>query len=131
MLNIHPSICEINIAIICSCMPAFAAPIKGITSRVLASWNTMKKRSETTLPAKESGGELHNLPELPRANISGLRTFISRFNRSESKKTTVMVDVSNFSRLESVEEDYHRQLRAVHGADTNVPSRPSATSSRG
>lgn len=91
----------------------------------------MKKRSETTLPPRESDVELHNLPEIPRANISGLRTFIRRLNRSESEKTTAMVDVSNFSRLESVEEDYHRQLRAVHGGDTNVSSRPSAYSTRG
>lgn len=131
MLSIYSSICEINIAIICSCMPAFTTPIKIITSRVLSSWSHIRKRSETTLPPKEGGDVIQSLPVIPGANISGLRTFIRRFNRSTSQQTTVMIDASNFSKLGSVDEDYHHQLRAIHGANTNASSGPSVPPSRG
>lgn len=134
MLNTRSSIIEINVSIICSCMPAFTTPIKVMTSRMMDSWSNIKKRSqrsETTLPPKENGDGLQSLPHIPPAKISGLRTFIRRFDRTASEKTTVVVDVSNFSKLGSVDEDYHHQLRALHGAETPyASSRPSNPSTR-
>lgn len=134
MLTIPSSIIEINVAIICSCMPAFTTPIKVMTSRMMSSWSNIKKRSqrsETTLPPMERRDGLQSLPQIPAAKISGLRTFIRRFDRSTSEKTTVVVDVSNFSKLGSVDEDYHYQLRALHGVDTPYASpRPSTPSTR-
>ncbi|KAH8787844.1 hypothetical protein F5883DRAFT_530985 [Diaporthe sp. PMI_573] len=126
------SICEVNIAIICSCMPAFTAPIKVVATRLLSSWNLLKKHKEDLMSraqGKDSGPP--GLPGVPGANISGLRTFIRRFHRSTSQQTTLMADVSNFSKIESVDAEYHRQLRELHGAETNASSRPSAPGSRG
>lgn len=131
LLKLPSSICEVNIAIICSCMPAFTAPLKIITTRMLSSWNLVRKQSASILSPKEGADGPQGLPGVPRANISGLRTFIRRFNRSSSQQTTLMVDESNFSKLESVDEEYHRQLRALHGAETNASPRPSAPASRG
>ena len=117
---------EVNIAIICSCMPIITAPLKVMVMRITSSWNYLKKETQTLLLPKESTEykRSNQLPNIPGAKISGLRTFIQRFQRSESKsgETTVAVDMSNFSKLGSINEDYHHQLRAIHENDSaNTP----------
>lgn len=121
---------EVNIAIICSCMPAFTAPLRTLTTRMTSSWRYLKRSTDNLLSRKDTSARepgQEGLPEVPRANISGLRTFIRRFNRSASEETAVAVDMSNFSKLGSVDEDYHQQLRALHVPDSRAPSRPNTS----
>lgn len=52
---------------------------------------------------------LNKLPEVPKGTLSGLKTFVRKFNRSERVDSTQM---ATFSELESRDESYHEVLKA-------------------
>ncbi|KAJ0116400.1 hypothetical protein J7T55_007380 [Diaporthe amygdali] len=126
------NIIEVIIAIICSCMPILAAPLRAMVTKMTSSWSYLKRTTKTLVAPKEATGEHSDkLPSIPDAKISGLRTFIRRFNRSTSQQSTVRMDISNFSKLGSVDDEYHRQLKAYHANEAAGISAPSTPGSRG
>jgi hypothetical protein len=49
------------------------------------------------------------LPEVPKGTLSGLKTFVRKFNRTQYDNSMPM---SNFSELASRDESYHEVLKA-------------------
>jgi hypothetical protein len=60
--------------------------------------------SDDIYQKKEQG-----LPEVPRGTLSGLKTFVRKFDRTQRVESTAM---SNFSELASRDESYHEVLKA-------------------
>lgn len=114
-------LCEASIGLICSCMPVITVALKTFVTGTASSWNYVKKYSQTLFSRTErfknpKAGE-DKLPEIPQGNISGLRTFIHRFQRSNTNSIPLR-ELSTFATLNSdVDRDYHGQLRDMHDVD--------------
>lgn len=113
---------ELNIGLICSCMPVVSVPLKVFVESVVHSWSSMRKYSRTMFSQSEDAGKAKEalgaeLPQVPSGTISGVRTFIRRLYRTDREDTVQLTNVSAFSKLGSVDEGYHEQLRAMHAID--------------
>jgi hypothetical protein len=127
-------LCEASIGLICSCMPVVTVALKSAVMRTVSSWNSAKKYSQTLLPKTErlqtprTGQD--QLPEIPQGNISGLRSFIYKFQRSNAD-ITPKDNLSTLGTLNSeVDSDYHGQLRNMQQAHTEVKRLGSGTSEK-
>lgn len=114
--SVFSRIIEVNIAIICSCMPIITAPLKVIVLKLASSWSYLKKQHQALHSHAESRRDQAKSlsADIPGAKISGLRTFVQKFQRSMSRNTSVVMDMSSSSTLGSLDGDYHRQLRDVY-----------------
>ncbi|CAH0033774.1 unnamed protein product [Clonostachys rhizophaga] len=112
------SVAEINIGIICSCMPVIIILFKGFNSwstqflsRIRSSISTSRKFSDRSKDSdiemlRYEGLEENGLPEVPRGTMTGMRTFMSNFNRTRpAKMQTEILTVA------SADLNYHAQLR--------------------
>ncbi|KAK2615796.1 hypothetical protein N8I77_002523 [Diaporthe amygdali] len=136
-------ILELNIGLICACMPVVALPFKAIASSLATSWNSIKEpltrifiRSSnkggdrfnmTNDPSSKEGG--HQLPQMVKGDgaITGLRSFIRRAYRSSTITTNTQkiapmigTDAATFVTFNSSDsmDEYHSQLRIIHSVDT-------------
>lgn len=131
---------ELGIAFICGCMPVITIFLRGLVERLMVSWASMKKHSVTMFSKAEkegrSGDSDRQLPDIPGGTLFGIRTFIRRLHRSNAEETALpMTEMSAFSKLGSIDEGYHEQLRAINsinvGHFTSHRDFSSAPSSRG
>lgn len=100
-------------------MPVITILVKGLVEKMIVSWVSIKEYSGTICRGSQKGESLdtHNkqLPEIPSGSLSGFRTFIRRLHRSNAEETaSPMTEMSAFSKLGSVDEGYHEQLRAIN-----------------
>lgn len=106
-LTVH-SILELNIGLICACMPVVALPFKTVGASIAASWNSFRDFSRTRLLNRSSNSKLaeideynmtdsptekskeHELPQVPDRDgaITGLRTFMRGAFRSTAAPET-------------------------------------------
>jgi hypothetical protein len=116
-------IVELNVAILCSCMPILFVVFKSaftgdsLFTRLLY-YTGRRSRSSTREEGKpsssQSKGQMndpsrHRLPGVPRPVMTGMRSFI--WKGSRSKRTQEDSEVSSYHELTSVNDEYHRQLR--------------------
>lgn len=114
---------ELNVGIICSCLPVTFVIFKGFNMRVpvisfVRYFRTRSrgKQSSPSNPAEARDSSSHlakevdtsSLPRIPRATLTGLRTFIGRANSHrtlarQSKKITVKTELSTFDELASTD----------------------------
>ncbi|KAK3374874.1 hypothetical protein B0H63DRAFT_512909 [Podospora didyma] len=123
------SLAELNFGLMCSCMPVITVSLKAWANKTVSSWHSVKKYyysntfgGQSRSEANNTGGGIRGdrylkeeLPRIPGGAMSGMRTFIRRFNRSTNAQS---VPMSNFVTLNSMsDKDYHGQLRDIYGAD--------------
>ncbi|KAI1826553.1 hypothetical protein F4861DRAFT_63956 [Xylaria intraflava] len=107
-------IIELTVGHICCSLPTLPPMIKRLNkttfiisiTRYVRSSKT--KRSESDLPVSESSNsERNQLPNVPRSGLRGLRSFMQKagFTNASVKPTR------NYSDLESIDLDYHAQLK--------------------
>ncbi|KAJ2996329.1 hypothetical protein NUW58_g1001 [Xylaria curta] len=118
--NSLQSVGEINVGIMSSCMPVIFVLFKGFTAWS-ASWVTriwsLNSRTRRQKHSTESGDvqmphynpiDENNLPVPPKGALTGLKSFMRNFNRTNLAKT----QTTNMSLTQvSVDYDYHAQLK--------------------
>lgn len=128
---------EMNVGIICSCLPVVFATVKGFTTGDI--WATIARYVKTRghrsgtwglngvgepkLPSTDISGDENDLPEIPRGTMTGVRTFIRKAHRSGSGDSiNVTTESHTFSELSSVDDCYHSQLQRGYfeGSRTNL-----------
>lgn len=136
--------CEMNVGIICSCLPVVFATVKGFTTGGL--WTTIVRYVKTggnrsgasgsdgvgepKVPSTGTSGDEHHLPKIPRGTMTGVRTFIRKAHRSKSGDTiNVTTELHTFSESGSIDDSYHSQLQRGYfeGSHTNL-TQPSQAS---
>ncbi|KAH8893929.1 hypothetical protein GQ53DRAFT_821803 [Thozetella sp. PMI_491] len=115
-------IAEINIGIICSCMPIIFGTLKGFATTT-GSWITKLRYSRTSKGTGDSepsqGSEANiskekvieddRLPPVPHGEIRGLKSFMRNFNRT--KPAITQTQMSEAPTLRSVDYSYHEHLK--------------------
>ncbi|CAG8952740.1 hypothetical protein HYFRA_00008984 [Hymenoscyphus fraxineus] len=84
---------ELNSGIICSCMPVFFVLFKGLSTKFripsLKYFRTKRRRSDNKeAPSAQHSDEIlfeNEMPQVPRAVITGLRSFIQKVDGEPSK----------------------------------------------
>ncbi|KAF2197035.1 hypothetical protein GQ43DRAFT_497190 [Delitschia confertaspora ATCC 74209] len=113
-------ILELNVGIICSCMPVVFILFKRVKLRssyiAFLSYFRTRNRSGRTAgsdndPRVVPVGE-DRLPAVPKPTLTGLRSFIKRVQRSQPGRTTRPTEMSTYSEINSMNDDYHAQLKA-------------------
>lgn len=129
MKSTSPSIAEINIGVLCSCIPVAFVLFKGMTERSITwanhFWNNLThgyrkapdSKDAKRFQAKDSfsnqAQDIENLPRVPNATMTGALSFFDRLGRSKAEKTQAAMYTHNLNlTLMSVDHDYHKQLRA-------------------
>ncbi|KAI2780489.1 hypothetical protein F4815DRAFT_470442 [Daldinia loculata] len=132
---------ELMAGIICSCLPVAFVTFKRVT---ITSWISLtryvktlrSRRGGVTTDSSEpklvndSVVSTNKLPKIPRATITGLRTFIWGSPRGQPRELS---ELSTYNEINSIDEEYHLQLRSVQHpvypllplAAGSAPSRPS------
>ncbi|KAL1845683.1 hypothetical protein Daus18300_014470 [Diaporthe australafricana] len=137
-------ILELNIGLICACMPVVALPFKAIGASLAASWNSIRNYSRARLLNRSSSkgideynmtdsipykGAGHQLPQMVKGDgaITGLRSFMRRAYRStaatNTQKTAPLTSTKEtitFATLNLVDDshEYHDQLKNIHCVET-------------
>ncbi|RYP83963.1 hypothetical protein DL769_001269 [Monosporascus sp. CRB-8-3] len=122
-LNMILGAAELNVGIICSCIPVSFILPKRITT---TSWTSIReyltqhlRRSGSATahgnepkPSRSPDAPRHGLPKIPSATIRGLRTFIWG---DSSRKPVELTEMSDYAELGSVDQEYHGHLKkALH-----------------
>lgn len=123
----RPNRCsEMNVGIICSCLPVVFATVKGFTTGDI--WATIARYVKTRgyrsgasgsddvgepkLPSLNTSCDENDLPQIPRGTMTGVRTFIRKAHCSKSEDSiNVTTELHTFSELASVDDCYHSQLQ--------------------
>ncbi|KAI2467416.1 hypothetical protein F4781DRAFT_402319 [Annulohypoxylon bovei var. microspora] len=123
---------ELNVGVICSCMPVGFIMYKRVST---SSWTYIRhflrtRRSgsgdstvvgsggDHKLPGSSDGLQ-DKLPDVPRATLTGLRTLL---RGDRTVKPQGMTEMSTYTELRSVDEEYHAQLKRAW-ATGSTPSR--------
>ncbi|KAG6365791.1 hypothetical protein INS49_007402 [Diaporthe citri] len=117
---------ELNVGIICSCMPIVFVLFRG--SATFSPWSSLVRYLRTR--GRHSAGTNSNqpkdpfsglsdedptLPQFQRRRLTGLHTFIHKSHRSPPPQgITVMTELSTYRTLASVEDTYHEQLKRTY-----------------
>lgn len=130
---------EMNVGIICSCLPVVFSTVKGFTTGGI--WATIARYVKTRahrggasdsdgvfepkLPFTDTSGDENDLPMIPRGTMTGVRTFLRKDSGSDDS-INVTTESQTFSELASVDDCYHSQLQHSYfeGSRTNL-ARPS------
>lgn len=116
--------------ILCSCIPVAFVLFKGMVekSSTWSSYVWYKFTGGGSSRPTDSGGvsrgpnkqPLHaqpnydqELPQVPKATMTGMRSFFDKFGHSTAEKTQGNANIDGMDMtLKSVDYDYHKQLRA-------------------
>ncbi|VUC24495.1 unnamed protein product [Clonostachys rosea] len=105
---------ELCLGIVCSCVPVVFILFKGGSQSLSAAWSSLKRygrhRGErTTDPETQSTEDMmgDSLPKVPRATMTGLRTFIRGGRHTTHNRT------EPYNELHSFDADYHLQLQKI------------------
>ncbi|KAH9863979.1 hypothetical protein J1614_009912 [Plenodomus biglobosus] len=110
-------IVELNAGIICSCMPILLVFFKRTANNKvytsLRRW-VRSRRSQSSTEGDDQGvEERKNSDEIqltiPKAAMTGLRSFIRKANRSQPEPS---YQVESYNELDSINDDYNEHLRA-------------------
>lgn len=120
------SIAEINVGILCSCIPVAFVLLKGMVEKS-GTWSSRfwyKFTGGNSKPTDPNGASKEpkkqppnaqpdyepNLPQVPKATMTGLRSYFDKFGHSKEEKTNARNNMD--MTLISVDYDYHEHLRA-------------------
>ncbi|KAI1462046.1 hypothetical protein F4805DRAFT_411862 [Annulohypoxylon moriforme] len=113
---------ELAFGIICSCMPVIVVTLKNSMTNMNLMWDSIRRygtrhlpgtsRQVSKLPSHTISEE--RLPEIPSGTVSGLRSFVRRIYRSNNQSTANLTYPATFVTVESVDQDYHIQLRQMY-----------------
>ncbi|KAH7387002.1 hypothetical protein DE146DRAFT_666327 [Phaeosphaeria sp. MPI-PUGE-AT-0046c] len=112
------SIIELNVGIICSCIPVIVVLFKDFAHSSYITSFRRYLRSRYASGHSDSESEVdekavQGLPEVPRGTLSGLKTFVRKFDRSQSRSQwDKTIPKSDFNTLGSTDESYHEVLKA-------------------
>lgn len=126
MVSSNSSSAELNVGIICSCMPIVFVLFRG--SAMISPWSsfvrylrTRGRHSAATNsnqakdPFSGLSDEDQTLPRFQRRRLTGLHTFIHKTHRSPPPQgITVMTELSTYRTLASVDDTYHEQLKRTY-----------------
>lgn len=144
-LIILDSILELNIGLICACMPVVALPFKALGASLATSWNSIRNYSRVGLlnRSNREGIDEYNMTDSPSYKetklhlpqvvkgdgaISGLRTFMRRAYHSTAEVNTqntapvTHTEAITISGLNSVDyhHDYHGQFKNTLSVGTGA-----------
>ena len=113
------SVAELNAGIICSCMPVVFVLFKGFSNKFLRipSLRYFRSRGRRTAEGQDQlpvSVPKEKLPQIPKATMTGLRSFIRKAYRSQAPATTQISAYSELNSIGSINDDYHAQLKAAH-----------------
>lgn len=117
------SVAEVNIGLAASCVPVIFVLFKGSTEKTFLFltrlWNTATRRSRVRAETRAASDipldpyqetDENNLPGIPRAEVTGLRSFLRNIGRTKAaeyhkgQSTVMLTDLSEVN-------DYHDHLR--------------------
>lgn len=112
-------VAELNAGIICSCMPVVFVLFKGFSNKFLRipSLRYFRSRGRRTAEGQDQlpvSVPKEKLPQIPKATMTGLRSFIRKAYRSQAPATTQISAYSELNSIGSINDDYHAQLKAAH-----------------
>lgn len=138
-LNIILGGLELQVGVICNCMPISFIIFKRASS---TSWTTIRRywnlryrrkdgsttaigSDEPKLPQSQDGVRMQ-LPKVPRATLTGLRTLLGG---TRGKDATQSAELRTYSELNSINDDYHAQLKTANVTDSlqSQPQRSEVT----
>lgn len=148
MVSSNSRSAELNVGIICSCMPIVFVLFRA--SATMSPWSsfvrylrTRGRHSAATNsyqpkdPFSGLSDEDPTLPQFQRRRLTGLHTFIHKSHRSPPPQgITVMTELSTYRTLASVDDTYHEQLKrtylesynAKHSVSSETPAALNADS---
>jgi hypothetical protein len=107
------SIIELNVGIICSCIPVVVVMFKDFAKNphIMSLRRYLRSRYASGQSDSDEVGQKaeQRLPDIPKGTLSGLKTFVRKFDRTQRADSTQM---SNFNQLASSDESYHEVLKA-------------------
>ncbi|KAI1084718.1 hypothetical protein F5B20DRAFT_218899 [Whalleya microplaca] len=108
---------ELNVGIMCSCMPIGFVVLNGLNKRISDSFakfiSTHSKNNNPSNPSMQKGtSERDHFPKIPSGAITGLRSFIRKAHSSQTDRT---FDMSTYNELNSIDETYHGHLERGQG----------------
>jgi hypothetical protein len=109
------SIIELNVAVICGCMPVLFVLMKTVAKKeyypaLLRYFRTRRTKASTEGEDQLPGPVTKQvLPAIPKPTMTGLRSFIWKAHRSQAQAT---IELETYDELTSVNDDYHAQLKA-------------------
>ncbi|KAI5917142.1 hypothetical protein F4810DRAFT_697708 [Camillea tinctor] len=124
-------ILELNIGNICACMPIIVPVLRRIAQSISSVWETVNHYyyvfthnqhntdRDTTKGTGSTEQAQASLPDIPRGAFSGLRTFISRYQRSNAAATELQTcgSANVLVTQDSACPDYHSQLKNIYPHD--------------
>ncbi|PHH81833.1 hypothetical protein CDD82_7767 [Ophiocordyceps australis] len=116
-LNLLLAVVELNIGIICACLPVGFLSFK---RAAMSGWDFIRSlssssrspepsehSSEAKVPREALGRPRAELPRIPRAIMTGLRSFIGAGSVTDSKASKASTQVT----VNSIPHDYHQFIR--------------------
>ncbi|ROV89586.1 hypothetical protein VMCG_09947 [Cytospora schulzeri] len=123
------NIAEVNVGIVCSCMPVTFVLFKGTLDRS-AAWlsgllhlttgrtpkpsgaNSNGRRDEQIHPQKGADANSQKLPQIPKGTVTGLRSFVRNFGHRDIEKSAAHLSTDNIMlTVVSEDYDYHRAIQ--------------------
>ncbi|KAK0630534.1 hypothetical protein B0T17DRAFT_616176 [Bombardia bombarda] len=147
-LNIILGTAELNAGVICACIPVAFVIFKRITStpglwvsslrqylRSATRGRLSRRNQSATVVGKDGEGSeyatkedyhLNKLPNIPRATITGLGTFVRGGKNQQSTELTQMsgLTTGTYAEIGTVEEEYHQQLKRFESSSTTAAAAP-------
>jgi len=110
-------IVELSIGIICSCMPVIFVLLKGMLKKEYFSYliryfRTFTRRHSGGSTEKQEKPQQVELPVIPKATVTGLRSFIRKFHLSSHAQTGTVSSYDDLTSMNSTNDDYHTHLKA-------------------
>lgn len=125
------SILELTIGNICACMPVMTPLLKKTGANLASIWSSVNSYyynrrgrthyeiSDGSIDKDKASDVENNLPKVPRATLTGLRTFLhgsssgSSANRSGTDAPTLLT-------VNSEDQSYHVQLKTMYAHNRNI-----------
>ncbi|KAF2730926.1 hypothetical protein EJ04DRAFT_28353 [Polyplosphaeria fusca] len=123
------SIVELNVGLICLCLPVVSVPILNRITKLghsLSSWLSERRSRRSRRSNEDSGSSNHDestpaLPSVPGGALTGLRSLFRNFDRSRNDDSTQEVTgVGSFSDVESADVSYHAQIKGIQGSRPTI-----------
>lgn len=119
---------ELQVGVICNCMPVSFVVFKRASSNFWATirryWGMRCGRPDGSAPAIDGNGPgllrisdeaRKQLPNVPRATLTGIKML---FRGTSGRNATQSTELRTYSELNSVNDEYHAQLKKAHGTDS-------------
>ncbi|TGJ75780.1 hypothetical protein E0Z10_g10959 [Xylaria hypoxylon] len=129
------TVAELNVGILCACIPIFFVLFKGVVQRTESSFLYLRGHLSPHGSGKDQNVDAAQNPQLkitaiivPSGTLSGLKSIFRKAGRTQNhgtEKALTDASGSQFLELQSIDYDYHAQLRGdSHTASTRSLIKP-------